>query len=200
MTETEKKTTRQYRKKKRAKLEDETRLRITEALVELHGTIGPASTTITEVADRAGVTRMTVYNHFPTAFDQFEACSSHWLSQNPPPDLDELAALFSPKERLTKGLAELYGWYRETEGMMDNVLRDAPLVPAVGEVMDAKWWPYVDELIGAMDGEGPGKTAEKRKTILRLVSDFRSWQILTASGLSDEEAAEIASHMVNCLS
>jgi AcrR family transcriptional regulator len=197
---TDKKTVRKYRKKKRAKLEDETRLRITEALVELHGTIGPANTTITEVAERAGVTRMTVYNHFPTAFDQFEACSSHWLSQNTPPDPNELAALSSPRERLEKGLAQLYGWYRETQGMMDNVLRDAPLVPAVGEVMDAKWWPYVDELIGAMDGEGSGGATEKRRTILRLVSDFRSWQILTASGLSDVKAAEIGSQIVDCCS
>lgn len=199
MTETEKKTTRRYRKKKRAMLEDETRLRITEALVELHGTVGPANTTVTEVADRAGVTRMTVYNHFPTATDQFEACSTHWLSQNPPPDPDELVTIPEPEQRLKEGLVRLYRWYGETESMMDNVLRDSPLVPAVGEVMDAIWWPYIERLIGAIDLEGSGASSKNRGSILRLVVDFRSWQILTASGLSDEDAARTAYRMLDCL-
>src|SRR5919106_215329 len=79
-------TTRAYRKRLRAQQEAQTRRRITEAAVKLHGTVGPARTTIKGVADEAGVQRATVYRHFPTEESLFEACSSHWRSLNPPPD------------------------------------------------------------------------------------------------------------------
>src|SRR5512134_1449821 len=77
---------RRYRKRRRAALEEETRRRITEAAVELHGTIGPARTTVSAVADRAGVQRATVYRHFPDEESLFAACSAHWAMLNPPPD------------------------------------------------------------------------------------------------------------------
>src|SRR5690606_11521663 len=69
---------RPYRKRQRALAEEATRLRITEAAVELHGSVGPARTTVTEIAERAGVSRMTVYKHFPSDRDLFVACSTHW--------------------------------------------------------------------------------------------------------------------------
>src|SRR5436853_2800585 len=77
---------RPYRKRRRAEGEAETRQRITEATVRLHGTVGPARTTIKDVAAGAGVQRATVYRHFPDLESLFMACSAHWVSLNPPPD------------------------------------------------------------------------------------------------------------------
>jgi len=190
---------RPYRKRKRAQAEEETRLRITEAAVELHGTVGPANTTVTHVAELAGVTRMTVYNHFPTDGDLFVACSSHWFAMNPAPDAEPWSAIPDPVDRLRDALGELYGWYRQKQGMMGNVLRDAPVLPALGEIMEAAWSPYVDGVVAVLAegwtqerGSDPGLAAS-----LRVAVDFHTWQLLTGSGrLDDRDAADLAADMV----
>src|SRR4051812_29545713 len=51
---------RKYELKKRADGMAETHLRITEAAIELHGTVGPSRTTLSAVAKRAGVERRTL--------------------------------------------------------------------------------------------------------------------------------------------
>jgi len=190
---------RRYRKRKRAIREEETRLRITEALVELHRTVGPANTKVTEVAERAGVSRMTVYNHFPTEADLFRACSSHWIARHPFPDPEAWASVSDPDERLRVAFAELYAWYRRAEDMWDNVLRDAPGMPAVGDVVDAQWWPFVDRMVEMLATGLPdaGKAADRRAA-LRLLVDFRTWQVLAAAGLDDERAAGLAARMAMC--
>jgi AcrR family transcriptional regulator len=133
---TSEKTTRTYRMRRRAELQERTRLRITEAAVELHGTLGPARTSVKAVAERAGVERATVYRHFPDERALFNACSSHWRAANPSPDPAGWAAVADPDERLRLGLAELYAYYGETEEMLGNLLRDAETVPIVAELME----------------------------------------------------------------
>src|SRR5215204_7226642 len=108
---------RPYRKKRRAELEAETRRRITESAVELHGTVGPARTSMSAVAERAGVRRSTLYRHFPDEHALFAACSSHWSAANPPPDIGAWADVADPDERLAAALAELYAYSARTETM-----------------------------------------------------------------------------------
>lgn len=115
---------RPYRKKRRAELEAETRRRITESAVELHGTVGPSLTSMSAVAERAGVRRSTLYRHFPDEGTLFDACSAHWAAANPPPDLGAWAAIDDPDERLRTALEELYAFFRRTERMMSNLVRD----------------------------------------------------------------------------
>jgi len=120
-----------YRKRRRADLEAETRLRITVSALELHGTVGPAQTSISAVARRAGVRRSTVYRHFPDETALFRACSAHWAVQNPLPDLEAWAAIVPPNDRLGVALIDLYGFFQRTEQMLDNLFRDETTVPAV---------------------------------------------------------------------
>src|SRR5271167_2890270 len=96
--------TRAYRMQRRAESQERTRLRITESAVELHGTVGPSRTSISSVAEHAGVRRSTVYRHFPDEAALFDACSAHWSESNPPPDLRSWAAIASPDERLRVAL------------------------------------------------------------------------------------------------
>ncbi len=126
-------TPRPYRKQRRAEQEQQTRLRITDAAVKLHGTVGPARTTISAVAAEAGVQRATVYRHFPDEPALFAACSGRYWSQHPPPDLALLASLRDPDERLRVAVAGLYDWYAETEQMLERTSRDAHLVPAMAD-------------------------------------------------------------------
>src|SRR5579859_1136935 len=98
--------------RRRAEHVDQTRQRIVEATVELHGTVGLAATTIAAIADRAGVTRLTVYRHFPDEAALIGACSAHWISQQQPPDPGTWSRIGDPAERLRAGLADLYRFYR----------------------------------------------------------------------------------------
>ena len=189
---------RSYRKRKRAKSEQETRRRITEAAVELHGTVGPANTTLTEVAKLAGVSRMTVYNHFPTEVDLFTACSTHWATQNPFPDPSGWTGIADPSERLVGALKELYGWYGLKQRMLGNVLRDVPIVPALAKVMEDLWSTYMEDAVQALAhgwSLGNVETAALH-AMLRLAVDFNTWQVLTGSGLDHPVAAEVVARMV----
>src|ERR671934_514431 len=133
-------TKRKYELKKRAEQLAETRRRITEATVELHRTVGPAATRISEVARRAGVQRVTVYNHFPDDASLLAACSAHWRALHPPPD----PAAWDGD--LRRALRELYAWYRETEPMTANVLRDAQTIPALRVIVDGGLGTYLDSV------------------------------------------------------
>ena len=189
---------RAYRKRKRAESEEETRRRITEAAVELHGTTGPAKTTVTEVAELAGVSRMTVYNHFPTDLDLFIACSTHWASENPFPDPATWSKVADPADRLARALAELYAWYDERQGMISNVLRDAPVVPTLTPLVDGWWGGYMDSVVDSLSQgwRTEGGFDGALRVTLRVVIDFHTWQIFGASGMDGGEAAAFAASMV----
>ena len=124
---------RHYHKRRRAEHEAATRLRITEAAVRLHGTVGPAQTTIKAIAAEAGVQRSTVYRHYPDLESLFASCSAHWVGLNPPPDPVAWARIADHDERVRRALAELYGWYERAAPMLTNILRDVHVVPEMAD-------------------------------------------------------------------
>ena len=128
---------RRYELKERARAQEATRQRIVDATVALHREVGPARTTVAEIARRAGVGRVTVYNHFPDDTALLGACSAQWVAENPPPDPGAWAAIENPAKRLRTALAELYAYFAHNEAMLANVTRDAPLMPALAEVLGA---------------------------------------------------------------
>jgi AcrR family transcriptional regulator len=189
------KPSRRYQLRERARRQEETRRRITEAAVELHGTVGPARTTISEVAKLAGVRRMTVYNHFATDADLFDACSGHWFARNPPPDAAAWVRIADPAERTRTALGEMYAYYRRGEAMLGNVIRDAALIPALAGIMERKWMPALEGMVSALT-DGPEGDAPRLQATVRLALDFSTWQSFMRSGLSDDEAADLAARLV----
>lgn len=189
---------RPYRLKERARRLEETRLRITEALVELHGTVGPARTSVSEVAKRAGVRRMTVYNHFPDELAMIDACSSHWSADHPLPDPRPWARIEIPDERVRRGLEELYRYYRDQRDMVGNFLRDAALVPPLAHVLARKWFPALRAMEEALAAgrDTDAEASAHTRVALRLALDFTTWRILADSGLDDAAAARLAAAMV----
>lgn len=151
--------------------------------MELHGTIGPARTTLTAVAARAGVQRQTVYRHFPTQDALFAACSGHFAARHPWPGLDRWRAIHDPRERLRLGLDELYAWYEITGAMWTNVLRDETLVAAVGPTLEP-FRAYLDDAARAL-AAGWGARGRRRAVLLaatRHAVDFHTWRSLAHDG------------------
>jgi AcrR family transcriptional regulator len=190
---------RPYRKKRRAELEEETRRRITESAVELHGSVGPAHTSMSAVAERAGVRRSTLYRHFPDEAALFEACSSHWSAANPPPNPEEWSAIDDPDERLRSALGQLYGFYRRNERMIANLLRDEPTNENVRRHFTA-FHIYMDvarDVLMAGRRERGGTRDRVRAAIGHSLA-FTTWQSLVRDqGLGNAQAAALISGLVS---
>jgi AcrR family transcriptional regulator len=186
--------TRTYRMRRRAEAQEQTRLRITESAVALHGTVGPSRTSISAVAAHAGVRRSTVYRHFPDEAALFDACSAHWRAANPRPDLAAWSAIADPDERLRVALAELYAFYGRTEAMLDNLFRDETTTPVVAERF-AAFHAYLQAARDAlMAGRGLRGAARRRTSaVLGHALAFSTWKSLVREqGLDSTEAAELA--------
>jgi AcrR family transcriptional regulator len=184
---------RRYRKRRRAEQEAETRRRITEAAVDLHGSVGPAQTTVSAVAERAGVQRATVYRHFPDEEALFAACSSHWISAHPLPDPGDWSSIADPDTRLRTVLDEVYAWYEGGEEMLERTIRDAPLVPALVPAMEslAAWFEGAAAVaLGGRD-DGPDERRRVRAAVGHALA-FETWRSLTRrQGLSRAEAVAL---------
>jgi AcrR family transcriptional regulator len=179
----EKTPRRKYELKKRAADMAETRRRITEAAVELHGTVGPARTTMSAVARRAGVQRHTVYRYFPTEDDLVAACSAHFFATNPWPDPEAWLELADPDERLARALNELYAYYERTEPMYSNVLRDAELVTAVRTALEpqAALLARYAEILATGRPER-GRRRRVVEAVLAHLIAFETWRSLAIEG------------------
>ena len=190
--------TRKYELKARAQSLRETRDRIARAAAELHEEKGVAQTTVAEIARRAGVSRLTVYNHFADLSELLPACSAHYASLHPPPDFETALALDDPAERVRAALSGLYGWYRETEPMTSKLFSDRVAVPELDRFMrqngDRRREALADGLAAGFGARG--RRAERLRALMGLALDFWTWQRLTREGLGDEAAADMMAQAV----
>lgn len=177
--------------RKRAERIDDTRLRIVEATVALHGTVGPAGTTVMGIAGRAGVTRVTVYRHFPDEAALFKACTAHWLARQLPPNPALWAAVGDPMERMQAGLSDLYRFYRSGQEMLTRIYRDKPLLPdLLREDLDARDVELRDLLLAGFPATGMVK--RRLGAVLGHGVHFWTWHSLCIDGgLRDDEAIDL---------
>ena len=185
---------RKYEQKERARRQAQTRQRIVEAAVDLHTSIGPARTTISGIAQRAGVERHTVYAHFPEESTLFRACSEHWEARHPLPDLEPLAAIEDPARRLRRALGDLYAWYESVEDDLALFLRDASVVPANAEVLAEMTLP----LANLADGLAQGRPRRKSvKAAIGHALEFETWRSLVRrQGLARSQAVDAMTRLV----
>src|SRR5215208_4722695 len=189
---------RKYELRARADRQAETRRRIAAATAELHEEVGPARTTVAEIARRAGVQRLTVYKNFPHDYDLFAACQSHFLAQNPPPDASAAFGIADPGARVEAVLRQLYRWYRRTERTSANVRRDRESLPALDRLLaetgDARAAELATALAGGFDVRGERHVRVRAAVALAL--DFWAWRRLTREGLSDGAASRVMADAV----
>ena len=195
-----------YKLKRRAERQEETRLRIARAAVELHQTVGPSKTTMRALAEEAGVSRPTVYSHFPDELSLFKACSSLDLSENPPPDPNPWAKIADPEERLRSALTEVYAYYLRRERIMYNVLRDAQGDAEVNantrevlKPMFAHWERMKETLVTAWEVSEEKPQQQLLRAAIGVALDFQTWRTMVREqDLTDEQAIELMVRMVRC--
>jgi AcrR family transcriptional regulator len=182
--------------RRRAEQVDQTRQRIVEATVELHGSVGPAATTIAAIAEAAGVTRLTVYRHFPDEDALFGACSAHWISRQQLPDPGAWSGIDDPAARLRAGLADLYRFFRAGAGMLTCIYRDLATLPAAYQQGLRDRATFFREVLAAPFGGTDGDHRRRRAVIGHAIS-FWTWRSLCLDqGLSDTEAVDAMTGMV----
>ena len=188
---------RKYELKKRADDVAETHRRITEAAIELHGSVGPSRTTLSAVAKRAGVERRTLYRHFPSEADLFAACSAHYFTANPWPDLGSWRAVGDPRQRLERALDELYAYYERTEPMFSNVLRDAELVDFARDAV-APLHAYLEVAAETLiiGRRVRGRKRELLGGALRHALAFSTWRSLSTNGIGRPDAVPLITALV----
>jgi AcrR family transcriptional regulator len=185
--------TRRYQQKRRAEQQAQTRQRIVEAMVALHREVGPARTTISAIAERAGVERLTVYRHFPDERSMFQACTAHYAMEVPGPDPAVWADIEGPTARLRAALLAFYDYYRRAEDVLTHAVRDVPQLPALAAVL-SPWAEFVgrvrEDLVERWEVSGLAR--------VRLVAAighalrFDTWRSLArVEGLDDGEAADL---------
>lgn len=178
-------TTRRYRLGKRAESQAETRLRIVEAAIDLHGTVGPARTTISMIAEKAGVQRHTLYAHFPDEWSIALACSGLSLERNPPPDAEAWRGIGDCEARLRTGLRAIYDWYQQNAELLGCVMRDAEHHDLTRKISELRFGPYV---AGYHNVLGAGLNA-KQRAMLGLALSYFTWRTLTREGGLKQSAA-----------
>jgi len=188
---------RRYELKERARRQAETRRRIVEAAVDLHTSVGPARTTVSAIAERAGVQRHTVYAHFPDDRALFRACSAHWGEQHPRPDPLRWLEVDAPEERLRGMLLDLYAWYEEVEADLAVLLRDATLVPAHSEAL-AEAAEATAALVGAAARGWPRHKVVR--AAIAHAAEFETWRSLVrGQGLSRKQAVDAMMRFVEAV-
>jgi AcrR family transcriptional regulator len=184
---------RKYELKQRAERQAAVRHRILDAVVALHQEVGPAQTTITAIAERAGVERLTVYRHFADESSLFGACFAHFSAKVPPPNPALWSDVEDPADRLRAALLAFYIYYERGEGMLSHVMQDAPQIPALAAVV-RPWGEFVDAVrTGLAKGWGAkGRSRTRLAATLGHALRFESWQSLTRfEGLTNSDAADL---------
>lgn len=177
--------TRNYTLKRRAEGQAETRQRIVDAAIDLHSTVGPANTTVSMIAEKAGVQRNTFYAHFPDERSMLLACSGHTIERDPLPDAEAWRAIADPAKRLKQGLTAIYDYFERNESLLACVMRDLELHALVREIMALRYTPSIEAWHDVL---GEGLNA-KQRAMLALALSFHSWRTLAReAGLKQKDA------------
>ena len=190
---------RKYELRQRAESQAQTRARIVKAALQLHGTVGPARTNISEVARLAGVERRTVYNHFQHDDELYQACGALWVEERPPPDSAGWRALADPSDRTRAALAAIYDYYEHNADELEPVLRDSASIAPLRAVLEHGWLSYLagvsEDLVRASRRRGHSRA--RVAAVVALALDLGSWrQLTTVGGLGGDAAAELMAGLI----
>lgn len=189
---------RPYRMRDRAVSQQETRQRILEATMQLHEELGPRNTTISAIAERAGVQRLTVYRHFVDETALFQACTSQWAQRNPPPDPADWSGIADPVVRFRTAIGAFYDYFARTRRMWTVSFRDVSEVPALQRPM-AEVAAFLDGVASDLIAAFGATPAQARiAPTVRHALGFLTWADLETQGLDNARKVELVTHWLGC--
>jgi AcrR family transcriptional regulator len=188
---------RAYRLKKRAETRDETRERILRATMLLHDEKGVATTTFSDIAERAKVGPATVYRNFPTLGALVQACGVHVWQDMQPPVPQEAPAVFEGlagrQARLRRLIETLDAFYRRGSFRLVKAGDDRHRVPELDFFLT-----MVAAGVEALVREAMGKDAPPRDVAIVLaLTDLRVWLSLRQFLPDDDVQARMLS-LISC--
>ena len=186
--------TRPYRLQQRALTQQATRHRIVEAAVALHTTVGPARTSVSEIARQAGVERNTFYSHFPDERSLLAACSELRGKREPLPDPELWRTVIDPERRLRRGLGQLYEYYERHGDALAPIVRDAAIHAPTREIfkqnLGKRYLLMRDVLVEPFAVRGVRR--RRLLVLLELFLSLEAWRLLERTTRSRAEAVDVA--------
>lgn len=181
MKDSTKRTRRRYRLGRRAETTQETRQRLVEATFQLHSERGIAETSMTDIAERAGVSVGTVYHHFPSYAHAIRACGAYTVEHAPAPTAAIFAGAGSRPERIGRLVRALFDHYERVPAL-ESVRRDRHLAPELDTFAR-------EELRNrrrlAAEAAGPGGAA-----LVAALADIDVYRSLRREGFGTADAAD----------
>jgi AcrR family transcriptional regulator len=162
---------------------DETRARIIDAAIELYESVGPAETTMSAVATRAGVTRATLYRHFASEEAVAQAVVGAWREAWPSLDTAALGRIADAAARQRATLAALYAGYRATDALTGNLARDSHALPAASRAAVREPAMTASRVLGSSVGADHAVA-------------FETWRSLRDAGLADAAIADLMAKFI----
>jgi AcrR family transcriptional regulator len=172
---------RKYDMTRRASAAAETRRRIVDATLELHGEQGIAATSWDDIAARAGVGVGTVYRHFPSLDELIPACGEITRERIALPDPSLFDGLDTPAERLEHLVREAFAIYERAAPQLRAIRSEPDVHPNVAEAGEA-----VEAALTALVDAAVEPAADR--AVVRALIDLGTWQALRDQGLGQTEA------------
>lgn len=183
---------RSYRLNRRAESAEETRRRLVEATFALHSKQGIASTTMKQIAERAGVGIGTVYHHFPTLDDTIMACGQMVMATYPPPTEAIFAGISPMKERLELLARALFDYLDRT--FFDRIRPDGDVMPIVRRFVDEEERHRIELTRAAL---APFAIDRDLIRIAAALLDIGVYRALQSAGQSLDQAADTIADVIH---
>jgi AcrR family transcriptional regulator len=188
---------RKYDMGKRAAAVEQTRQRIVDATLALHGEQGIAATSWDDIAARAGVGVGTVYRHFPSLDELIPACGESTMQVVAPPDPALLPALFDgatePAERVKRLVHEAFAMYERGAPALRAIRREAGVHPRIAADRDE-----LEAALGALidTALAPLNATDEDRAVVRAMVDLGTWEAFRDQRLGPAESVAAVSGML----
>jgi AcrR family transcriptional regulator len=185
-----------YRPRGRTKRSKETRARIMDATRALLDEGEFHKTSVEDVAERAGVSRATVYQHFPSRLELVDAICDTFAENPALLALRDTVALPDPAQALDETIANTVRFWSSEDKVLQQLYGATAIDPAARDLVERQLSDRRGEmqrLARHLDEAGGLRRGVDRRGALAqlmVLTGYGSYRELRQDGLSDAKAIE----------
>jgi len=190
-------TIRPYRTRHRQQRSQETRERITRAVRELLAEGTFHESTVEEVADRAGIARATLYQHFGSRLELVDAICDTFDANPALLTLRKSVELPDAQAALAETIANVVGFWSSEDAILSQLYGVAAIDPAAQDLVDrqrADRRSEMERLANHLRAAGvlrPRMTASEAVALLMVLTSYDSYRELREADLPDRKMTSI---------